>query len=141
MAPRPDMSIGERVAYWRQRRGLTQKVLADRIGRSESWLSQVERGLRSVDRMSVMLDLASVLRVKVPDLTGQPLSLAPNGEVDFDPIADIRHALLPYDILTGAANRRRRRGATQPRPPATRGGSSLGLVGGIPLCGTRRSAS
>jgi hypothetical protein len=31
MAPRPDMSIGERVAYWRQRRGLTQKVLADRI--------------------------------------------------------------------------------------------------------------
>jgi transcriptional regulator with XRE-family HTH domain len=102
MAPRPDMSIGERVAYWRQRRGLTQKVLADRIGRSESWLSQVERGIRSVDRMSVMLDLASVLRVKVPDLTGQPLSLAPNGEVDFDPIADIRHALLPYDILTGA---------------------------------------
>src|SRR5512133_1437926 len=58
-----------------------QRVLADLIGRSESWLSQVERGIRSVDRMSVMLDLASVLHVKVTELTGQPLSLAPNGGV------------------------------------------------------------
>jgi transcriptional regulator with XRE-family HTH domain len=99
---RPDMPIGERIAYWRQRRGLTQRVLADLIGRSESWLSQVERGIRSVDRMSVMLDLASVLHVKVTELTGQPLSLAPNGGVDFDPIADIRHALLPYDVIASS---------------------------------------
>jgi transcriptional regulator with XRE-family HTH domain len=67
MAVRPDMPMGERIAYWRQRRGLTQRVLADLIGRSESWLSQVERGIRSVDRMSVMVDLASVLQVKVID--------------------------------------------------------------------------
>jgi transcriptional regulator with XRE-family HTH domain len=99
---RPDMPIGERIAYWRQRRGLTQRVLADLIGRSESWLSQVERGIRSVDRMSVMLDLASVLHVKVTDLTGQPLSLAPNGGVDFDPVADLRHALLPYDVIVSS---------------------------------------
>jgi transcriptional regulator with XRE-family HTH domain len=97
------MPIGERIAYWRQRRGLTQRVLADLVGRSESWLSQVERGIRSVDRMSVMLDLASVLRVKVTDLTGQPLSLAPNGGIDFDPIGDIRHVLLPYDVIADAA--------------------------------------
>jgi transcriptional regulator with XRE-family HTH domain len=100
------MPIGERIAYWRQRRGLTQRILADLIGRSESWLSQVERGIRSVDRMSVMLDLASVLHVKVTDLTGQPLSLAPNGGVDFDPIADIRHALLPYDVIVSSIRAR-----------------------------------
>jgi hypothetical protein len=64
---------------------VTQRVLADLVGRSESWLSQVERGIRSVDRMSVMVDLASVLHVKVIDLTGQPLSLAPNGGVEFIP--------------------------------------------------------
>jgi transcriptional regulator with XRE-family HTH domain len=110
LAARPDMPIGDRIAYWRQRRGLTQRVLADLIGRSESWLSQVERGIRSVDRMSVMLDLASVLRVKVTDLTGQPLSLAPNGGVDFDPIADIRHALLPYDVIAASM----RAGAQEP---------------------------
>jgi hypothetical protein len=34
--------------------------------------------------------------------TGQPLSLAPNGGVDFDPVADIRHALLPYDVIVGS---------------------------------------
>jgi transcriptional regulator with XRE-family HTH domain len=108
------MPIGERIAYWRQRRGLTQRVLADLIGRSESWLSQVERGIRSVDRMSVMLDLASVLHVKVTDLTGQPLSLAPNGGVDFDPVADIRHALLPYDVIVSSM---RAGGADTKEPP------------------------
>jgi transcriptional regulator with XRE-family HTH domain len=108
------MPIGERIAYWRRRRGLTQRVLADLIGRSESWLSQVERGIRSVDRMSVILDLASVLHVKVTDLTGQPLSLAPNGGVDFDPVADIRHALLPYDVI---ASSMRASGADTQEPP------------------------
>jgi hypothetical protein len=31
-----DHEIGERIAYWRERRGVTQKLLADRIGRSKS---------------------------------------------------------------------------------------------------------
>jgi transcriptional regulator with XRE-family HTH domain len=116
LAARPDMPIGDRIAYWRQRRGLTQRVLADLIGRSESWLSQVERGIRSVDRMSVMLDLASVLHVKVTELTGQPLSLAPNGGVDFDPVADIRHALLPYDVIVSSM---RASGADIKEPPTS----------------------
>lgn len=42
---RPEMPIGERIAIYRRRRGLTQLVLAGLIGRSESWLSQVERGI------------------------------------------------------------------------------------------------
>ncbi|MFG3604734.1 helix-turn-helix domain-containing protein [Micromonospora chersina] len=33
-------SIGERVAAYRRRRGLSQAALAGLIGRSESWLSQ-----------------------------------------------------------------------------------------------------
>ncbi len=49
-------SVGERIAAYRRRRGLSQPVLAGLIGRSESWLSQVERGVRSVDRLSVLLD-------------------------------------------------------------------------------------
>jgi hypothetical protein len=67
--------------------------------------------------MSVMLDLASVLHVKVTDLTGQPLSLAPNGGVDFDPVADIRHALLPYDVI---ASSMRASGADTQEPPTWR---------------------
>ena len=51
--------------------------------RSEAWLSQVERGIRHVDRVSVLIKLAQVLKVTVEDLIGQPLSLAPNGGIEF----------------------------------------------------------
>ncbi|TYB40239.1 helix-turn-helix transcriptional regulator [Micromonospora sp. AP08] len=51
-------SIGERIAAYRRRRGLSQAALAGLIGRSESWLSQVERSARSVGRLSVLLDMA-----------------------------------------------------------------------------------
>ena len=46
--------LGERIAYYRRRRGLSQVKLAGLLGRSESWLSQVERGVRSIDRISVL---------------------------------------------------------------------------------------
>lgn len=72
-------SVGERIAAYRHRRGLSQAALAGLVGRSESWLSQVERGLRSVDRLSVLLDMAKVLRVEVEALTGVPWRYAPNG--------------------------------------------------------------
>ena len=39
-----DCGMGGRVALYRRRRGLSQKVVAELVGRSESSLSQVERG-------------------------------------------------------------------------------------------------
>ena len=45
---------GERIARARRRRGLSQAVLAGLVGRSESWLSQVERGRRGVDSHAVL---------------------------------------------------------------------------------------
>jgi transcriptional regulator with XRE-family HTH domain len=45
-------------------------VLAGLVGRSESWLSQVERGKRGVDSHSVLVRLAEVLRVRLEELTG-----------------------------------------------------------------------
>jgi transcriptional regulator with XRE-family HTH domain len=77
MEPVDYMSVGERIAIYRRRRGLSQVALADLIGRSEAWVSQVERGIRHVDRLSIIIRLAQVLRVTVEDLTGQPFSLAP----------------------------------------------------------------
>jgi transcriptional regulator with XRE-family HTH domain len=93
------MPIGERIAIYRRRRGLTQLVLAGLIGRSESWLSQVERGIRPIDRLSVLIDIAHVLKVNVTDLTGQPFSLAPNGSFENDAVHAIRHALTRYDVI------------------------------------------
>jgi transcriptional regulator with XRE-family HTH domain len=96
---RPDMPIGERIAIYRRRRGLTQLVLAGLIGRSESWLSQVERGIRPVDRLSVLIDIAHVLKVNVTDLTGQPFSLAPNGSLENEAVRTIGQALTRYDAI------------------------------------------
>jgi len=93
------MPIGERIAIYRRRRGLTQLVVAGLIGRSESWLSQVERGIRPIDRLSVLIDIAHVLKVSVTDLTGQPYSLAPNGSRENEAVRAIREALTRYDVI------------------------------------------
>ncbi len=62
--------IGRRIALHRRRRGLSQAAVAGLVGRSESWLSQVERGLRTVDSYTVLRDLGRVLRVDIAALTG-----------------------------------------------------------------------
>lgn len=96
-----DDSIGKRIATYRRRRGLSQAALAGLIGRSESWLSQVERGVRSVDRMSVLLDLSRLLHVDVQALTGTPWQLAPNGGQRAEGIENVRTALNQYTGLLG----------------------------------------
>ena len=63
-----DAGIGARIGQWRRRRGISQVALAGLVGRSESWLSQVERGLRDVDSLTVLRELARVLRVGLDDL-------------------------------------------------------------------------
>ena len=67
------MQIGERIAAYRKRRGMSQDALAGLVGMSRSWLSQVERGIHTVDRLSTLTDLAAVLRVDVADLVGREL--------------------------------------------------------------------
>jgi transcriptional regulator with XRE-family HTH domain len=93
--------IGRCIATYRRRRGLSQAALAGLVGRSESWLSQVERGVRSVDRMSVLLDLARVLHVEVDALIGRPWQLAPNGNTIADALSEVRGALTNYSALLG----------------------------------------
>src|SRR3712207_9355859 len=63
-------SLGERIAYWRRRRGYSQQVLAGLVGRSASWMTKVERGDRIVDKVSVLLALADALKVEPSKLLG-----------------------------------------------------------------------
>src|SRR5258708_34516147 len=72
--------VGERIAYHRKRLGLSQVEFAGLVSRSESWVSQVERGVRPVDRMSVLQKVADVLSVPVAELRGE----------DFHPEAEER---------------------------------------------------
>ncbi|KAB1926304.1 helix-turn-helix transcriptional regulator [Micromonospora noduli] len=89
-----DLPIGRRVARWRVRRSMTQQMLADRLRRSKSWVDKVERGVRALDRYSVIQELAHVLRVDPEVLLGQQPS-TPAGTPDG--VDDIRAALARYD--------------------------------------------
>jgi len=65
--------IGTRIRYWRRRRGgMTQATLAGLAGVSQSYISQVESGIKGVERRSTLVSLAAALQVSVVDLLGQP---------------------------------------------------------------------
>jgi transcriptional regulator with XRE-family HTH domain len=88
---------GQRIARARRRRGLSQATLAGLVGRSESWLSQVERGLREVDSHTVLMSLAEVLRVEITDLTGDEAS-SPQAS-RYAAARQIERAMMAYDSL------------------------------------------
>lgn len=66
-----ELPIGRRVAYWRGRRKLSQQVFADRLGKSKSWVDKVERGVRRLDKFSVLYEIADVLTIDVQLLLGK----------------------------------------------------------------------
>ncbi|WP_061290199.1 helix-turn-helix domain-containing protein [Herbidospora cretacea] len=66
------MTTGQRIARARHRNGWDQATLAEKIGRSVSWLSKVENGRLPLDRMSVVGQVAEALNVEIAELTGQP---------------------------------------------------------------------
>jgi transcriptional regulator with XRE-family HTH domain len=91
--------IGRRIARQRRRRGLSQVVVAGLVGRSESWLSQVERGRRSIDSHAVFVRLAEVLDVEISQLTSD------NTGVDmakYEAAAAIRDVMLRYESIPAA---------------------------------------
>ncbi|BCJ59158.1 helix-turn-helix domain-containing protein [Micromonospora endophytica] len=86
--------IGRRVAELRTNRGMSQQAFADRLGKSKSWVDKVERGVRRLDRYSVIRDIADVLRLDPEVLLGprRPAPATPSVEgVDA-----VRAALASY---------------------------------------------
>ena len=74
-------ALGRKIAVERRRRGLSQPELARMVDRSVAWVSQVERGVRKVDRMSVLEALAAALDVPLAELAAEaPVVAAVTGE-------------------------------------------------------------
>jgi hypothetical protein len=102
--PGSELTLGERVAYFRQRAGLTQLAVAAQVGRSEDWLSKVERGIIPVDSFSMLMNLKQVLGVRaLDDLTGRPLNMSVNENPQHSSIAGIRSAMHSLPITRGDA--------------------------------------
>lgn len=97
-----ELPIGRRVAYWRGRRKMSQQVFADRLGKSKSWVDKVERGVRRLDKFSVVYEIADVLQVDVQLLLGREperRSDIVNG-IDQAEVEEIRAALERYDQIS-----------------------------------------
>jgi transcriptional regulator with XRE-family HTH domain len=86
--------FGARVALFRRRKGLSQRALARAVGRSESWMSQVERDIIPVGRLSVLHRLADALDVSIYDL--EPAGLDPPPETPAE-----RADRAPVEALDG----------------------------------------
>jgi len=81
-------TIGARLRALRLWRHMTLAEVAGLAGVSAAYLSMAERGLRSVDRRSMISTLAGALRVSETDLTGGP-------HLTTDPLQSAPHSAIP----------------------------------------------
>ncbi|MEU2146068.1 MULTISPECIES: helix-turn-helix domain-containing protein [Streptomyces albovinaceus subgroup] len=97
MPKRSGDHTGTRIKEQRRLAGLTQRVLADRIPYSYSWLTQVECGARpaSVDFAAAV---ARALRIDVTVLTGQPYVTQLHEDRLAELVRPIRESLDLYDL-------------------------------------------
>jgi transcriptional regulator with XRE-family HTH domain len=102
-------TIGDRVRIWRRRRKLSQATLAGLAGISQGYLSQIEGGLRSIEKRSTTAALAKALQVTAADLLGQTSDPSDPVRVQAsEAVADIRVALVELEAGEPSAPRRGR---------------------------------
>ncbi|MFI6762460.1 helix-turn-helix domain-containing protein [Micromonospora sp. NPDC050417] len=94
------LTIGERVAWYRRRRGLSQEVVAGLVGRTADWLGKVENNRIELDRLSVIKSLADVLDVALGDLLAEPSLLDWTADSGTQTVPALRAALMSYQTIT-----------------------------------------
>jgi transcriptional regulator with XRE-family HTH domain len=95
-----NLTIGERVAWYRRRRGLSQEVLAGLVGRSANWLQKAENNRIELDRLSVIRLLAEVLDISIGDLIGEPVLLDWTADSRTQTVPALRAVLMDYSQLS-----------------------------------------
>ncbi|MFB4313145.1 multiprotein-bridging factor 1 family protein [Actinomadura sp. 21ATH] len=67
----PDLPVGQRIQYFRERRGMSREVLGGLVGRKERWVKAVERGEIGQPKLPMLLAIAEALKLRdVARLTG-----------------------------------------------------------------------
>lgn len=94
--------IGRRVAYWRERRRLTQSDFGALMGQSRRWVQDFEGGQRQANpNISVLYRATTVLQVPLEAL----LYDAPGRDcIDAVELDAIRTVLQRHDVITGTAD-------------------------------------
>ncbi|MFI9309059.1 helix-turn-helix domain-containing protein [Streptomyces triculaminicus] len=119
MSSTDELTVGQSVAALRRARGMSQRDLAAEMGRSESWVSQVERGVQPVERLSVLQALADALGVSVRELRPEARIAAPEPEQAHQAASNdldgLRVALTGHPALGTLF----KQGSAQPMPSPT----------------------
>ncbi|MFE1595464.1 helix-turn-helix transcriptional regulator [Nocardia sp. NPDC058705] len=103
-----DMFVGRQVRAIRARRGITQQVLADRVGVSRGAIAKYEAGERPVDSRKLLHALAAALSVDIGDLTGHEHERLGTPVTDFHAaVPDIETAFWTAGNVTDTAPTRR----------------------------------
>lgn len=97
-------TVGERIAWYRRRRGLSQEVLAGRVGRTADWLSKIENGRIELDRLSVLRLLADALDVTLADLIAEPSLMEWTKDSGQATVPALRSVLMDYRPFTASVN-------------------------------------
>ena len=92
------LTPGEKVAYYRRRRGMSQVVLAGLMGKTESWVEKIESGRASLQMLPNIALLARLFSVS-------PLDLLPDDFVQSErdtrapSVPALRQQLLSYRVV------------------------------------------
>lgn len=95
-----NLTIGERVAWYRRRRGMPQEALAGLVGRTADWLGKAENNRIELDRLSVLRRLADALDVSLGDLIGEPTLVDWSPDSGVSTVPALRAALMDYRTLS-----------------------------------------
>ncbi|WP_330481398.1 helix-turn-helix domain-containing protein [Streptomyces sp. NBC_00724] len=105
-------AFGRRVKEFRKAANLDQQDLAARLGKSASWVSQVERGLIPVRKLDILRDLANQLGVALHRLEPSLPTAGPEEPPMPTPVNDLDGARLlisghpALDVLLPSASHR-----------------------------------
>ena len=92
------LTPGEKVAYYRRRRGMTQEVVAELVGKTTSWIEEIESGRANLQMLPNIASLAEVLDIS-------PFELLPDDIVQVDAntrgrsVPALRKQLLSYRFV------------------------------------------
>lgn len=95
MNPELVQGVGANIRAFRKAAAVTQAELASAIGKSIPWVKGIEQGRIFTDRLTDLVNIATVLKVELPDLLGRPVdSLAPGYAPRYDIVDAVRDAVL-----------------------------------------------
>ncbi|OON31130.1 hypothetical protein BSA16_12805 [Micromonospora sp. Rc5] len=98
-----ELPVGRRVAHWRVRRNMTQQQFADRLGKSKSWVDKVERGVRRLERVSSLREVAEALRIDLEMLLADRAAPADRAAAGVARgVEGVRAALARYHVAAPA---------------------------------------